>query len=95
MAEVLGAVASAVTLFTTCVEAFDIFRNAQNQAIDIKKLTLKLNIEKCRLYIWGQAMGLTAVGRPQGKRALDLCPYPGLVHETLEVITWRLEQVER
>jgi Prion-inhibition and propagation len=90
MAEILGAVASAATLaalFKTCLEAFDTFRTARNQAVDIKKLTLKFNIEKCRLYIWGQTMGLTSTAHPNKKeRPLDACPFPGLVHETLELI---------
>jgi hypothetical protein len=30
---------------------------------DLRKLSLRLNIEKRRLYTWGEAMGLT---RPQG-----------------------------
>ncbi|ERF73038.1 hypothetical protein EPUS_08602 [Endocarpon pusillum Z07020] len=89
MAEVVGTIASAVTLaalFKLCVEAFDVIHTAQKQAIDLKKLTLKLNIEKCRLYTWGEAMGLTAVVRPSARQPLDSCPYAEIVHEILELI---------
>ena len=89
MAEIVGTVASAVTLaalFKLCVEAFDVIHTAQNQAVDLKKLTLKLNIEKCRLYTWGQAMGLTSISETRKRKSIDLCPFPELVQETLDYI---------
>ncbi|KAL2807773.1 prion-inhibition and propagation-domain-containing protein [Aspergillus granulosus] len=89
MAEVVGAVASAITLaglFKACVEAFDVIHSYQSQALDLKKLTLKLNIEKCRLYTWGQAMGLTTVAKPNEKRPVDLISYPELIQEALGLI---------
>ena len=52
MAEIVGTFASAVTLatlFKSCIQAFDLIHTSQNQATDLKKLTLRLNIEKCRL----------------------------------------------
>ena len=89
MAEVVGTVASALTiaaLFKLFVDAFDVIRTAQKQTVDLKKLTLKLNIEKCRLYTWGQTMGLTGTAQHGIQRPLDLCPYPETVCETLELI---------
>ena len=89
MAEVVGAVASAITIasvFKLCIEAFDIVQAIQTQALDFKKLTLKLNIEKCRLYIWGQAMGLTSDTEPTEQGPLELCPYPELVLQTMDLI---------
>ena len=68
MAEVLGAVASGLTvagLFRVCIEAFDLIQKARNQDTDLEKLILKLNIERCRLYVWGEALGLTV---PQDSR---------------------------
>jgi hypothetical protein len=64
MAEIIGLVASGMTiagLFKICVEAFDLIQTGRHQELDVKKLTLRLNIEKCRLYTWGQVMGLTEV----------------------------------
>src|SRR2546421_9982383 len=41
----------------TCVEAFDLIQASRKHDQDFQKLKLRLNIEKCRLYTWGQAMG--------------------------------------
>jgi Prion-inhibition and propagation len=88
MAEVVGLVSGAITLaglFKLCIEAFDVIQAGRNQEMDTKKLVLRLNIEKCRLYTWGQAMGLTeASGEDQ--RPIDILPFPNLVRDTLEII---------
>jgi hypothetical protein len=90
MAEaIIGAIASGMTiagLFKICVEAFDLIQTGRHQELDLKKLTLRLNIEKCRLYTWGQAMGLTESTSENQQRPLDLCQFSHLVKETLEVI---------
>jgi hypothetical protein len=91
MAEVVGVLASGFTLaglFKMCLDAIDLIQTAQHQELDLKKLLLKLNIEKCRLYTWGEGMGLTAAlvaGRP---RPLDSCPdhVQDLVKDTLDMI---------
>ena len=87
--EIVGTVASAVTLaalFKLCIEAFDMIRAAQNQALDLKKLNLKLNIEKCRLYTWGEAMGFTSTMAEESLEALELYPHADLIQETLNFI---------
>ncbi|MCJ1456909.1 hypothetical protein MMC28_007275 [Mycoblastus sanguinarius] len=90
MAEVVvGTFARAVTLaglFKICIEAFDVIHTAQNQPTDLKKLALKLNIQKGRLYTWGEAMAITSMAEPRKQRPLELCPYPELIHETLDLI---------
>jgi hypothetical protein len=92
MAEVIGLVASGMTiagLFKICVEAFDLIQTGRHQELDLKKLTLRLNIEKCRLYTWGKAMGLTNPAESSSEdrqHPLDLCEFRDLVKETLEVI---------
>lgn len=73
-------------LFKLYIEAFDVIHTAQTQTIDLKKLTLKLNIEKCRLHTWGQAMGITAAAQPSTRRPLDLSLHPETVCETLELV---------
>lgn len=63
MAEVLGAVASGMTvasLFKVCIGAFNFIQIVRHQDIDLQKLTLRFSIERCRLYVWGETMGLTA-----------------------------------
>lgn len=87
----MGTIASAVTLaalFKLCIEAFDAIHTASNQALDLRKLGLKLKIEKCRLYIWGEAMGftLTHEDHDEAAKPFDACPYPELVQETLSLI---------
>lgn len=62
MAEVVGVLASAMTLvgvFKLCLQAFEIIRTYKKQELDLKKLTLRLTIKRCRLNNWGKAMGLT------------------------------------
>lgn len=89
MAEAIGTVASIATLlglFKLCIDAFDFIRATQNQELDLKKLALKLSIEKCRLYTWGQAMGLTQPPREGQNMPLDDCPFPDIVKETLDMI---------
>ena len=83
MAEVVGTVASAVTLaslFKLCLEVFDTIQATRNQRLEFKKLVLKFNIEKCRLYVWGQAMGLTSAGEPAQQCRLDHYQYLDWFH---------------
>lgn len=87
MAEIVGILASSLTLatlFRTCLEAFDLVQTSRHQENDLKKLKLRLNIEKCRLYIWGKAMGLT--DQTGEHCAIDVVPFP-LVREILETLS--------
>lgn len=98
MAEIVGAVASGVTLaalFKLCIDAFDGIQTIKKQALDLQKLVLKLNIQKCRLYIWGKAMGLTSMGEPVHDMTLDRCPYPELVLEILKLILDMLKDSDK
>jgi len=82
MAEILGAVASGVTLaslFKVCFEAFDLIQTARNRDADLQKLALRFNIEKCRLYVWGEAMGLTSPPVPGQTSPLDSFQFQDLV----------------
>ena len=74
MAEVVGTFASVVTiaaLFKACVDAFDLVQSARHQEADYNRLLLKFNIEKCRLYTWGQMMRLASAVSPNESRPLD------------------------
>ena len=90
MAEaIIGVVASSLTLaalFKNCVEAFDLIRTAQNQERDYKRLSIKLNIEKCRLYNWGESMRLIATVAGSRKRPLDTFIFRDHVKDILELI---------
>lgn len=88
MTEIIGALACRLTLaslFKASIEAFDLIQAAQNQEINLKKLSLRLNIEKSRLYNWGQEMGLTGFSTG-ATNALEGCQYQGLVRQALELI---------
>lgn len=91
MAEVIGALASGITLASLlkgCLDAIDLIQTAQDQELDLKKLVLRLNIEKCRLYTWGEAMGLTTASVIGPSRPLESCPahVRDLARDTLEMI---------
>ena len=89
MAEILGAVASSLTvaaLFKVCIEAFDLIQTSRHQDVDLQKLTIRFEIEKCRLYVWGEAMGLTAPQTSGNSRTLEASKFGNLVCTTLQMI---------
>lgn len=53
----IGAVALA-SLFSLCVQCFDLIVVARNLGLDYELLIVKLSIEKRRLMIWGEAVGI-------------------------------------
>jgi hypothetical protein len=88
MAEVVGLAASAATLaglFMGCIRAFELIHIVKTRDIELEKLNLKLNIEKCRLLIWGQSMGLS-VNDDSGIDPLFDCAFRVLVENTLQLI---------
>jgi Prion-inhibition and propagation len=64
----IGAVALA-SLFSLCVQCFDLVDVASNLGLDYEILLVKLSIEKRRLMIWGEAVGIL---RPDEDRDLLL-----------------------
>src|SRR2546423_7463683 len=89
MAEIIGVIASGITLaglFKACLEAFEVIQTVHNQELDLRKLILRLNIEKCRLFAWGEAMGLTTTVEEEDEASLAACQFRELVVETLETI---------
>jgi hypothetical protein len=98
MAEAVGLLASGITLaalFKTCLDAFDFIRACQHHEFDLKKLALKLGIEKCRLYIWGESLGLTTA-KPNGRPCqLDSSELSPLAKETLDLILHLLTDTEK
>ena len=89
MAGILGAIASGLTvaaLFKLCVEAFDLIQAGRRQEFDLRKLILRLNIEKCRLYTWGEVIGLTTPANDTEQRPIDSHQFQHLVKETLDMI---------
>ncbi|KAF7508589.1 hypothetical protein GJ744_009138 [Endocarpon pusillum] len=95
MAEVLGAVGSALTLFQLCMQGFDCFRAMQEQEADLRRLSIKLSIEECRLYTWGETMGLTKTPRPGKKIPLQHCKFPETVVEALSLVLDLLDNSQK
>ena len=98
MVELLGAIASCITLIgllKVCVEAFDVIQHARRQDLDYRKLALRLKIEKCRLYTWGEAMGLTELPRGDGARPLEGHRFEPLIRETMEMIVMLFNDSEK
>ena len=86
MAEVVGVIASTFTLaevFKICIDAFELISAAKRHDSDVKNLTLKLKIEKCRLLVWGRSMGLGPSGDGEATSRLDECEFADVVRETL------------
>ncbi|TRM59820.1 prion-inhibition and propagation-domain-containing protein [Schizophyllum amplum] len=78
---VFGAV-SVITLWQTCVQAFDIVTSGQRYGVDSEIAHIKLEVERVRLLMWGQAVGLadgqrlttgtsSAASSPSSSRPLD------------------------
>ncbi len=89
MAEVVGLVASAISiagLFNACIEVFEVIKAAQSQELDFQKAILKLNIEKCRLYTWGETMGLTMPSGTSRPRPLDTFRSRALIADILQML---------
>jgi hypothetical protein len=55
--EVLGAIGLAA-LFSSCVDCFGYFKASQRMERDSQILLVKLDIEKTRLLVWGNAVGI-------------------------------------
>ena len=95
MAEIIGAVSGAVTLFMVlgkCLDAFDVITEGRSQSSELQKLLVRLKIERVHLYTWGRAVGLSssppdsACG-PHGQGTA--------IRDALRLITDLLEDAER
>jgi hypothetical protein len=57
-------------VFTSCIDAFSYFRLYQDATRDIEVVLLKLDIEKARLLIWGENVGILSANH-RNSRLLD------------------------
>lgn len=57
-------VVALASLFSTCIECFDYFKAGQALEEDLELLLVKLDVEKTRLLIWGNAVGVL---KPEGE----------------------------
>jgi CheY-like chemotaxis protein len=89
MADIIGTVASVMTLasvFKVCIEGFDLIRAGLNHDVEVKKLTLKLKVERCRLVTWGQSVGLISNSAQVESTLLTNFQYADTIREILEYL---------
>jgi hypothetical protein len=84
--EVPGFLIGVASLFSTCIEAFTYFKAAQRADEDVEILLLKLDVEKTRLLIWGNEVGIFNTNQ-QHSRLHD--------EETVTLLARILGQIER
>jgi hypothetical protein len=90
----IGVVALA-SLFSTCVECFDYFKAGEALEEDFDLTLVKLDIEKTRLLIWGNNVGIL---KPEGEgRVEDLnhSEIPELIGRCLEKIKSLLSDTDK
>jgi hypothetical protein len=90
----IGGVALA-SLFSTCIECFDYFKAGQALEEDFQLLLVKLDVEKTRLLIWGNAVGVL---KPEDEgRVLELndSQKVDLIERCLESIKFLLSDAEK
>lgn len=51
---------SVAALFTTCVDCFNIVVSAREISRDYELLCTELSLQKLRLFLWGESVGLTS-----------------------------------
>ncbi|KAH8930733.1 hypothetical protein BT69DRAFT_1188125, partial [Atractiella rhizophila] len=61
MTDVAGIVLSVVTAWKTCIEVFDIVQSGRNYGMEYQILRVKLEVERIRLIMWGESLGLADV----------------------------------
>jgi len=83
--EVPGLLIGVASLFSSCVDAFVYFKLAQHADREVEIVLLKLDVEKARLLIWGNEVGIFSANRQ----------YPQLLDNSVaEVIQRILCQIE-
>ncbi|GAB1213864.1 hypothetical protein ATERTT37_003017 [Aspergillus terreus] len=74
MTEIAGLILGTAALWETCVQIFDVVESGRRYGMDYELLRVKLEVERIRLYNWGDAIGLSeCVNRSDnGTTSMDL-----------------------
>jgi len=59
MTEVAGLAIGVAALWKTCVQVFDVVESGRRYGMDYELLRVKLEVERMRLFNWGEAIGLS------------------------------------
>lgn len=89
----IGAITLA-SLFSACIECFDYFKAGQALEIDFERLLVNFDVEKTRLLIWGNAVGIL---NPEGEgrvSELNNSHVGSLIERCLESIKFLLSDAD-
>jgi hypothetical protein len=92
--EALGAIGLAA-LFSTCVECFGYFRGSQRMEKDCEIFMVKLDIEKSRLLVWGNSVGLLDITNQRRNPILENAATSDLLGRCLRNIESLLTDTDR
>jgi len=98
MAEVIGVVASGMTLasiFGACIRAINLFETGQSFAVDHTILLTKLKVEQCRLYQLGETIGLAGNEPEASSSGIDSSPFRSLIIQILNAINLLFDDAEK
>ena len=95
--DVAGFVISVVTAWETSVQVFEIIDSGKKYGMDYEVLRVKLEVERIRLMVWGEAVGLSEVerGRPSPDARLNREDVHTVVLRLLGCIQHVFEHSER
>jgi len=73
MTDIAGLVFGVVTAWETCIQVFEIVDSGKEYGMDYEVLRVKLEVERIRLLVWGEAVGLSEVekGKPSPDTRLN------------------------
>jgi hypothetical protein len=75
---------SVATLFTTCIDCYNLVVAARDFGHDYELLCTQLELQKLRFFLWGESVGL-ATREPEGQP----CPNPGLYDPFIQPVLIR------
>ncbi|GFF38100.1 predicted protein [Aspergillus udagawae] len=84
MADVAGLVISVATAWKTCVQIFEIVDTSRKYGWDYEVLRIKLEVERVRLLVWGDAVGLAGLNNSQ------IIPDPRLRSREIQTMVMRV-----
>ncbi|KAL8754830.1 MAG: hypothetical protein Q9199_004073, partial [Rusavskia elegans] len=85
----IGAV-GLISLLTTCVECFEYIDAAKTCGRDLELLTTKFSIEKARLLIWGESVGISSTNAT-GSNKVESPHFRSIVEKILSCIRMLFE----
>ena len=95
--DVAGLVIGVVTAWETCIQVFEIIDSGKKYGMDYEVLRVKLEVERIRLLVWGEAVGLSEVerGKPSPDTRLNREDVRTVVLRLLGCIQHVFEQSEQ